>query len=207
MVVGAAATLWQVHVNRETHLTDSFSRAVEQIGDDDRVVRIGGIITMSGIMAASPERRWSITNLLTAYVRQQSPVSNVSDEPPQWMRQRAPDVQAAIDAVVKLRHSRDYEGPQRRRNFNDSDLRKAHLERANLKWASLQRANLDGAYLVGADLRRTICANASFRGAELYGADLTGATMLPTACLDGAYHNDDTKWPFGFAPPPRRSME
>ncbi len=73
-------------------------------------------------------------------------------------------------------------------NFEDADLRQAHLVGANLKGANLKgadlsranlrRANLEGANLSGATLLSTNLPGANLRNADLNGADLTGSNLI-----------------------------
>src|ERR1700759_3776497 len=43
LIVGLALTARTVYVSRETHLTDRFTKAVDQLGHDRAEVRVGGI--------------------------------------------------------------------------------------------------------------------------------------------------------------------
>jgi uncharacterized protein YjbI with pentapeptide repeats len=73
-----------------------------------------------------------------------------------------------------------------------ADLQGALLNAAHLPQATLQYADLSEAKLIGADL-----TEADLRGADLRGAILTGA-KLRDARVDGAWCDEDTKWPDDF---------
>ena len=84
-------------------------------------------------------------------------------------------------------------------NFEDADLRQAHLVGANLKSANLKnadlsranlrRANLEGANLSGATLLSTNLPGANLKDADLSGADFTGSNLIH-ADFTGADLND-----------------
>src|SRR6266567_126662 len=69
VVIGAAATWWQVHVSRESQITERFTRAVDQLGRENVNVRIGGIYALERIAKNSAADRDPIQFLLGAYVR------------------------------------------------------------------------------------------------------------------------------------------
>ena len=47
VVVGVTATWWQVHVSRESQITERFTRAVDQLGSQNADVRIGAFTLSS----------------------------------------------------------------------------------------------------------------------------------------------------------------
>jgi hypothetical protein len=69
VVAGAVATWRQVHINREGQITDRFTRAIDQLGSENRDVRIGGIYALGRIAANSPDDRSTIQYVLGAFVR------------------------------------------------------------------------------------------------------------------------------------------
>lgn len=103
VVLGAAATWRQVHVNREGQLTERFTRAVDQLGSQNMDVRIGGIYALERIAKNSADDRNSIQFLLGAFIRNHAkwpadassdtthPTETVDEQLP-WMRVRAPDI-------------------------------------------------------------------------------------------------------------------
>jgi hypothetical protein len=73
VVVGAAATWWQVHISREGQITDRFSKAVDQLGSPNVIVRIGGVYALERIARNSVTDRDHILFLLSAFVRNRAP--------------------------------------------------------------------------------------------------------------------------------------
>jgi hypothetical protein len=55
------------------HITDRFTKAVEQLGSDKMAVRLGAIYALERISKDSPRDHWSIMETLTAYVREHAP--------------------------------------------------------------------------------------------------------------------------------------
>ena len=82
-------------------------------------------------------------------------------------------------------------------SLRDSDLAGAVLRRTDLAGANLSNAVLRGADLRGAILRNAYLAATDLRGTDLRGAGLEGASLI------GVEWDGSTRWPEGFAPPPR----
>jgi hypothetical protein len=73
----AAITAWRRHVaqteaDRQRRLTESFSKAVEQLAHADMAVRLGGIYSLEQISRESPSRYWTVMETLTAFVRERA---------------------------------------------------------------------------------------------------------------------------------------
>jgi len=72
----------------------------------------------------------------------------------------------------------------------------AWLSRCDLRGANFDGVNLSNAWLLGADLRGTDLSGAILEGAKLDGLDAWGDDF------GNAIHDDSTRWPVGFSPPP-----
>lgn len=160
----------QTAADRERRITESFAKAIEQLGDDKLEVRLGGIYTLERIARESEREYWPIMETLTAYVRERAPwppKSSGADETAHEIASRleldtdptaenrpATDIQAVL-AVLGRRdeaaRQRDQE-KGRRLNLQRTDLRGANLEEAHLEGASLLDAHLKYAWLQGAHL-------------------------------------------------------
>jgi hypothetical protein len=196
--VGLAYTARTYRLSREGHLTDTYTKAVEQLGSDKIEVRLGGIYALERLMRDSSTDQPTIVEVLAAYIRQHAPLSHralavsaapapsASTRPRLAGARRAPrpvqpdqpdaDVQAAL-TVLGRRTAVAAENP--------IDLAGRHLSSARLNGA-----NLLGAQLFAADLSHTGLNGANLTGARLVLADLTGAGLiganLTGAHLDGA---------------------
>jgi hypothetical protein len=179
------------------HLTERFTRAIEHLGSDQLVVRLGAIYTLEQI-AWPPARdhspvsignRWPIMEILNAYVRAHTPWPPTASEPATGLLPKpAPDIQAIL--TVLGRRSKPYGSPLaylgmggQPPDLRSTDLRGADLTDARFEEALLQEAHLEHANLLAAHLEK-----AELTQAHLEGADLSSA-YLQEAHLFGAYLN------------------
>ena len=107
LAVGAIATWQQIKISREGQITDRFTHAIDQLGSDNPVVRVGGIRALERIAKNSPADRATIAYVLGAFVRTkapwpvgapmgpQHPTPTVDEQLP-WLQHRAADVQTAM---------------------------------------------------------------------------------------------------------------
>ena len=207
----------QTETDRQRRITESFTKAVEQLAHQDIEVRLGGIYTLERISKESSDDYWTIMETLTAFVRERT---RREAEPHEqrikrrayflWQEAGRPDGQdedfwadavnrekaADIDAVLTVLKRRDPENIERERANNwRLDLRDAILKGYDLAGAPLEWAFLTGAHLEGADLRLARLRGAVFVGAHLERADLSSAVDLPETELLGAHGDDATKLP------------
>ncbi|MFF2721261.1 pentapeptide repeat-containing protein [Streptomyces sp. NPDC058011] len=180
---------------REGQITDRYTAAVGNLGEDKMDVRLGGIYALQRIMQDSRRDQPTIANVLATYIRTHTA------KPPAKGRDVPADVHAALTVLATRDSSRDGNGfflldlrgvklpnvalpsvPKssvalHRIDLSDADLNGAFLRNTDLKEARLIRANLRGADLEGADLHEANLEGADLRGADLGGADLTGTIM------------------------------
>ncbi len=193
-------------LTQERLITDRFTKAVAQIGNDKEEVVIGGIYSLERIAKDSPKDQWTIMEVLTAFVRKNSPI------PPEIkkLKKRSEEkfkalemlnsvdiqIQAALTVIGRRNRERDYtsdEDPEantKRLNLSHSNLVKSHFFDANLTGIYFSHSNLRGAYLRsvnlrGANLYDAYLSYANFRSADLRSADLRYA-KLKSALLDNA---------------------
>ncbi len=62
----------QTNADRQRRITESFAKAVEQLGSDKLEVRLGGIYSLERISKESPDDYWTVMENLTAFVRERS---------------------------------------------------------------------------------------------------------------------------------------
>src|SRR5664280_1223412 len=74
--VGLAYTARTYRLSREGHLTDRYTKAVEQLGSDKIEVRLGGIYALERLMRDSSTDQPTIVEVLAAYIRQHAPLSH-----------------------------------------------------------------------------------------------------------------------------------
>ena len=156
-------------LTQERLITERFTKALEQIGKKDQEeVVIGGIYSLERIAKDSPKDQWTIMEVLTAFVRKNSPISaeikeldDKSEEKIKALENLEPvniQVQAALTVIG--RRNPDQDNTQEDKvtkildlseiNLNHANLESANLEFANLESANLESANLESANLLGA---------------------------------------------------------
>ncbi|NUP53117.1 MAG: pentapeptide repeat-containing protein [Catenulispora sp.] len=234
VLAGAVATWRQVHVNREGQITERFTRAVDQLGNANVDVRIGAMYALERISRNSEADRDAILFLLGSYIRNHTPwavgapggpdhPSATVDMALPWMRNRHPDIQAAMgvlgrrepsrtDPVISLSRVDLRSAALRRTNLCGAQFRYSNLARAvlidarldrcdltaaDLRLARLDRASLRQGVLQRASLQGANLSGADLRHADLRGADLSGAILTDTV-LVGALADGRTTWPAGF---------
>jgi hypothetical protein len=159
-------------LSRVGQVTDRYTKAVDQLGEDKPAIRIGGIYALERIARDSPADQPAVADVLAAFVRAVSAEPRAADAPPE-------DIQAAL--IVLGRRGKN--AAERPLNLRGSDLRGVDLASADLCGARLDAARLEGARLIGADLRRAVLTDAWLDGAlladaKLQDADLTGASLV-----------------------------
>src|SRR4051812_25682036 len=58
----------QTEADRQRRITETYSKAVEQLGSDKIEARLGGIYTLERLSHESPNDYWTIMETLTAFV-------------------------------------------------------------------------------------------------------------------------------------------
>jgi phage shock protein PspC (stress-responsive transcriptional regulator) len=159
-------------LTRQGQASERFTRAVDQLGSDRPEVRLGGIYGLEQIAQQAPDNRLAVTEVLVAYLHRASPrPANPTPQPAESLRDRAPEVQAALTVLVR-----------RRPLFNDPrlDLIELDLRGAEVSGQTVlvnNRFGLREGDLRGADLRGTDLRDARFFGVYLYEADFRRADL------------------------------
>ena len=185
-----ALTTRTYHLTQQGQLTDRYTKAIVQLGDDQLDVRLGGIYALERIAVDSKRDHPTIVEVLSAYVRERSapvqmvrPANRRTAHPPTLRKHvtLTVDVQAALTVLGRL---------PARAGVSRGNLAEANLANANLREANLANANLRQANLTGANLYRTNLSLAHLGGANLTTADLSQANLtdayLGKADLTGA---------------------
>ncbi len=215
----------QVTMVGRGQITDRFTRAIDQLGavraNDAPApeIRAGGVRSLERIAGESPDDLWPILDILTAYLRSESPWRPPDVVTIEFARraldiQHRMDVASTVEAIERLwpGGGETIRAPLNLAHthvlgidLSEKCLEGAKLTGANLTRAKLMRADLSDADLVRARLTGANLTCANLTGADLPLVDLTGA-KLGGAILDGAIVNavvydQSTRWPEGFTPP------
>jgi hypothetical protein len=201
-----------LHADRQRRITESYSKAVEQLSSDKIEQRLGGIYTLERISKESPDDYWTIMETLTAFVRERAqwkePDAGASETVARYYvgdrtdpgKEPSTDI-AAVLAVIIRRPEKERQ--RERREGWQLELRGADLRRANLGGAHLEGAVLDGAHLEHAFLSEThlegaVLGRTHLERAYLSETHLEGAVLWEThfegANLGGAHLEDASLW-------------
>jgi uncharacterized protein YjbI with pentapeptide repeats len=174
--------------SQEGQVTERFARSIEQLGAVDKdgnptiEIRLGAIYALERIANESEKDYWPIMEILTAYVRKNSPHNLVKTQDNVSL-----DIQAVLTVIGRRKNSLNH-GESKHLN-----LQMAFLQKGELFGAHLEGAYLKGAYLYGAQLEEVHLEGANLEGACLKEANLNRACIekanLYRAYLVGAYLN------------------
>jgi uncharacterized protein YjbI with pentapeptide repeats len=179
--IGAIVTLRQVAITREGQITDRFTHAVDQLGQEAVDVRVGGIYALERIAKNSTSDRDAIFDILSHFIRRTSQLTNddvytgslLQVHSDKALRIRKADTQAALTVVTRPPLS----GEHRFVTFDRLDMLGAMLPDANLSQMSLVGVQLGGSWLRNADLRGAILSHGNLRKCELVLANLSGSNL------------------------------
>jgi hypothetical protein len=178
-IVAATGLFITSNDNNERLITDRFSKAVEQLGNDKLEIRLGGIYALERISKDSRKDEWTVMEVLTAFVREHSKVSRKTTG--EQIPPPPTDIQAVLTVIGRRRLSY--------RNGEDNHL---DLIKTNLGKAYLFKANLQGAYLINANLEEAKLWGANLQGAYLINANLQGAYLINVNLKEAQYTDKST---------------
>jgi len=209
--------LAEIKVARDGVNVERFSQAIMHLSNREMDLKLGGIYALEQVARDSEAYFWPVTEILTSYVRRNSPRRTADDELSDSTDGRvkgvSPDIQAILTVLGRRRRrlvevyelAKDRALHLAHTNLQAIVLDSVRLQRARLAGADIRGANVSKADLSRADLNYARLDNARLRGvtldkANLYGAKLTGAkiveetslrgTILAEADLCGAFFDD-----------------
>ena len=148
-------------------ITERFTRSIEQLGNAEETIRIGGIYALERIANDSPRDGWTIMEVLSSFVRGKQSIKGQDLTQLSAIRT---DAQAALTAIARRKINLETEQQY-------LDLSSTNLREANLVSANLNRAKLNNSSLIQADLRSANLSNSNLSYANLNGANLTQAQL------------------------------
>lgn len=177
-------------------LTDRYTKAVAQLGDDKLDIRLGGIYALERLAVDSKRDHPTVVEVLSAYVRERTRTRATPRTRPPNRRTAHPlrltstpgpvteDIQAALTVLGRLPvrpgvNRANLSGANLTgASLDKADLFEADFDRADLTGASLSQANLSGAGLVGANLSGAYFGRANLTRSYLLRANLTRASLF-----------------------------
>ena len=190
---------------QDGQITERFTRAVNQLGNNKLQIRLGGIYALESIANESKKDYWQIMEILTTYIKINNQYIHNKGKLDYYKKQYymprnvqtnveidinnqiKPDIKAILTFIRESRNSSIYKN-----NLKPGilDLNRTYLPHAYLKEANLENAMFEGIYLANALLNKAILNKAFMLGAILIYADLEDAnfegTSLIGADLEGA---------------------
>ena len=170
----------QVQIAEARHITEAFTKAVDQLGHDSIEVRLGAIYSLERVAADSRRDFWPIIETLTAYIRNNAGIEYFSDSSESKKAEKRIDIQAILTVLGRRDVANDFEG-------QSLDLSAANLEgysfQGNFDAANFHGSNLENCYFVGSFKK------ANFNLSRLLNAGMEKA-VLKDAMFAGAYITD-----------------
>jgi len=157
--------------------------AIAQLLNSPLETTLAVINDLEQIAQVHPQYHWIIMDILTTFVRENSPYMLEVDPTNNPSAKVRRDIQAALTVIATRDTNNDSKNEQL--DLSHTDMRGANLNWANLEQTNLYQVNLSRANLFGANLKGTILSAANLEGANLSGANLEGA-ILSAANLEGA---------------------
>lgn len=147
---GLRLTFRRLALADANHLADTYTRAIDQIGQNDQVVRLGGLYALGELAHKNKDYHWKIMKVLCAFVRENA--SPIGGHP------LPITIQAALTIIAERRI--DFDRQQDTKNNTTIDLSKSCLQGAHL-----EKADLDDADVSYADLRESNITQEQFYSA------------------------------------------
>lgn len=172
----------QTDADRQRRITESFSKAIEQLGSDKLEVRLGGIYALERISQESAQEHWAVIETLTAFVRERTQ----RIEPERTAKPRDQRISAIAYSL--------WESAERPEGRSEEFWRLAAVCEASGEWPNTDIAAVLTVIKRSGEERRALEARdekiLDFQGAILRNADLAGAHLeranLFQAHLEGA---------------------
>jgi pentapeptide repeat protein len=184
LVVGSYFTARTLRLNREGHITDRFSKAIEHLGGESQATRLGGIYALERIMRDAPLEQGAILEILAAFIRVESRKRVAGDDSP------PAEIAAAIRVIGRRNVHDDPDGL--RLNFSRADLSYCSFREGSFTNANFFKANLRGAYMVRGDFSGALFEDADLSEAIVDGADFSGVKATPQTAWPDALAAQDT---------------
>ena len=191
--VGALLTFWlnsrvyritarTLEVTEQGHITERYTKAIEQLGSDKLDVRLGGIYALERIAADSERDHSTVVEVLSAFIREHSHPTQVT----------APDptIAEVLGALLRGQSEPDevrQASPDRSGDDQPNESAVSHEPTPAIKLPTDVQAAITvlGRLPLRPGVPRGDLSNALLAGAQLTGANLSGA-QLTSANLSGA---------------------
>jgi Protein of unknown function (DUF2934)/Pentapeptide repeats (8 copies) len=176
----------QTDADRQRRLTESYSKAIEQLASEKIEERLGAIYTLEQISQESKRRYWTVMETLTAFVRERASWDKTAPRVSErayriWQEAGCPDGRADEHWREAIKTTAPTEPPTDiaavltvicRRDEENRQLEKDMGRRFDLQSTDLRGADLDGGHFENAKLRKVHLEDADLRNTHFTGAHL-----------------------------------
>ncbi|MFF5115019.1 pentapeptide repeat-containing protein [Streptosporangium sp. NPDC000509] len=179
-------------LSEQGHVTERYTKAIEQLGSDKLDIRLGGIYALERVARDSARDHPTVMEVLAAYIREHSrddDIDQTENDKTTWPEKRLrTDLQAVITVIGRRTVAYDLE--EARFELAYVNLARAHLINANLAGAFLSGVDFTGAFLsnvnfadmslIRANLSDVLLTRSDLTDVDLTGANLTDANLADT---------------------------
>jgi hypothetical protein len=164
-------------------ITDTYSKAVEQLGNTDMSVRLGGIHALARIARSSQSDYFSVMQVLTGLLRNRyrAPHNGTSDASTAPGESRCPIEAQVVSVIVGDRYWPDPAGYSLDLSYLelcDAWVPRADFHNVYFWYVKFTGWNFGSANLRGADFKGAVLRECDFTDADLTGANFEDATIL-----------------------------
>jgi hypothetical protein len=194
LLAGLFGTWQNLKVAQEGQITERFTKAIDQLGatspdgkKEKLEVRLGGIYALERIGIDSRKDHWTIIEILSTYVRENSPVNmhdllksegipEASKGLPEATLGQHVGPRIDIQAILTILGKPD-QSDEASTGTDGTHTRRLNLSGAALSGAMLENAHFSRAWLFNTDLREADLRHADLARSALYRANLSRALL------------------------------
>lgn len=192
-----------VHPNDDT-ISPAYAKAIDQLGNPSRSVRIGGIYALEKIAHDSIMDHWPIMRIIASYVRDNAQKKSKYTAEELLYQKPPDDILAALDTLCRRVPGRqegvldlsntflagaDFsQGVYQGANFEYSVLVEARLSGSDIRNANFFGADLELASLCRVKGSKSCLEGSNLEGADISDADLRGANLMGSVVKHAKLH-------------------
>jgi uncharacterized protein YjbI with pentapeptide repeats len=176
----------QARIAAENHLAETYTKAIDQIGNEKEAIQLGGLYALEKIVYSNSEYHSQIMEVLCAFVRLHASLSikngNEGESVEEKNFQLPKEIIQTALTIIGRRNKNFWDisfggKPIFEIDLKSLDLRKVNLKGANLSGSNFEGANLGGANLTDVNLRYANLIEANLEDADIKGGDFNEAII------------------------------
>jgi hypothetical protein len=196
LIIGVYFTWRNLIATEDRQVTERFTKAIEQLGNDKTEVCIGGIYALERIANDSERDHWVVMEVLSSFVRDKSSLEKNRGNQKTISR----EVQGALTVIKRRDTSKDPKHKTldlsftylrganlRGESFKTLLTRKESFTRANLNEIDFTGSNLERADFTGANLTEACFVKSNLNGAEFTRTNLSKADFTEASTLGAKF--------------------